>query len=110
MGATLSSLFTLVHTENAAFSCLFSSSSSLPVIPSRVLEDPGFALLPCLLLPPDCLCHCPAQGQLPRGLPALLVPLRRPHLAEGGLSPVAKGTCPTAWGGSEETGVAQGWR
>lgn len=105
-----SSLFTLVHTEGTAFSSLFCLPSSLPTIPSRVLEDPGFALLPCLLLPPDCLCHRPAQGQLPHGLPALLVSLRGPHLAEGGLSPVTQGTCPTARGRSEEAGVAQGWR
>lgn len=87
-------LFTLVPTE---------STRRLCSLGSRVLEDPGFALLPRLLLPLGCLCHGGAQGRLPRGLPAVLVPLRGAHLAEGGLSPVAQGMRPA-------TGQAAGTR
>lgn len=87
-------LFTLVPTEGTRRLCS---------LRSRVLEDPGFVLLPRLLLPLGCLRHGGAQGRLPRGLPAVLVPLRGARLAEGGLSPVAEGTRPT-------TGQAAGTR
>lgn len=62
----------------------------LPLV-SRVLDNPSFALLPCLLLPLNRMCHSPAQSWVLLGVLAVLVPWCGSDLAEDGVPSVTQG-------------------